>query len=107
MKSRLIRIAVASVAALVIAGGIVAYQIRTERVSGADAGYSMIGGTFALVDQDGRTVTRDSVAGRYVLKSVGFTYCPDESGRATWRERVGEYVMIWVVAEYVTKTRKD
>src|SRR3546814_3561590 len=95
MKSRLIRIAVASVAALVIAGGIVAYQIRTERVSGADAGYSMIGGPFELVDQNGRTVTRDSFAGRYVLMSFGFTYCPDVcptelSQMATTMDLLGE-----------------
>ena len=36
-----------------------------------------IGGPFALVDQDGRTVTDRSFAGRYRLMYFGYTFCPD------------------------------
>src|SRR3546814_17000302 len=55
----------------------------------------MIGGPFELVDQNGRTVTRDSFAGRYVLMSFGFTYCPDVcptelSQMATTMDLLGE-----------------
>lgn len=38
---------------------------------------SGIGGPFALVDQDGRTVTDESFAGRYRLIYFGYTFCPD------------------------------
>ena len=36
-----------------------------------------IGGPFALADQDGRTVTQETVAGRPFLVFFGYTHCPD------------------------------
>ncbi len=36
-----------------------------------------IGGPFRLVDQDGRTVTDRSFAGRWRIVYFGYTYCPD------------------------------
>ena len=36
-----------------------------------------IGGPFALTDQNGRTVTDDSLKGKPTLIYFGFTYCPD------------------------------
>lgn len=36
-----------------------------------------IGGPFALVDQDGRTVTDRAFAGRYRIMYFGYTFCPD------------------------------
>ena len=36
-----------------------------------------IGGSFALTDQDGRTVTSDGLKGKPTLIYFGFTYCPD------------------------------
>ncbi len=36
-----------------------------------------IGGPFALTDQDGRTVTSDSLKGKPTLIYFGYTYCPD------------------------------
>jgi len=77
MNSRLVRIALACLAALVLAAGIAAYQVRSERQSQTVSRFDMIGGPFELVDQDGKTVTRDSFAGRFVLMSFGFTFCPD------------------------------
>lgn len=36
-----------------------------------------IGGPFTLTDQDGRTVTDKSFAGKYRIMYFGYTYCPD------------------------------
>ncbi len=36
-----------------------------------------IGGNFTLVDQNGKTVTNDSLKGRPTLIYFGYTYCPD------------------------------
>ncbi|MDP5280481.1 SCO family protein [Sphingomonas sp. DG1-23] len=36
-----------------------------------------IGGPFALVDQDGKTVRDSDFAGRYRIVYFGYTYCPD------------------------------
>ena len=38
---------------------------------------SGIGGPFALIDGDGRTVTDKSYAGQYRLMYFGYTFCPD------------------------------
>jgi cytochrome oxidase Cu insertion factor (SCO1/SenC/PrrC family) len=40
-------------------------------------GRPAIGGPFALTDQDGRTVTSDSLKGKPTLIYFGYTYCPD------------------------------
>ena len=36
-----------------------------------------IGGPFSLTDQDGKTVTDRSFAGKYRIMYFGYTYCPD------------------------------
>ena len=36
-----------------------------------------IGGPFALTDQDGRTITSDSLKGKPTLIYFGYTFCPD------------------------------
>jgi protein SCO1/2 len=38
---------------------------------------SAVGGSFRLVDQDGRTVTEQDFKGRPTLVFFGFTHCPD------------------------------
>ena len=40
-------------------------------------GTALIGGAFALTDQDGRTVTADSFNGEPFLVFFGYTHCPD------------------------------
>lgn len=40
-------------------------------------GQSTIGGTFSLVDQDGKPVTQDTLKGKPTLIYFGFTFCPD------------------------------
>ena len=40
-------------------------------------GQPSIGGPFALIDQNGRTVTNDMLKGKPTLIYFGYTYCPD------------------------------
>ena len=41
------------------------------------SGTAQIGGPFTLVNQDGETVTEQTLLGRPTLTYFGFTYCPD------------------------------
>jgi protein SCO1/2 len=43
----------------------------------ADLGSAPIGGSFALIGQDGRVVTNADLAGRPYLVFFGYTHCPD------------------------------
>ncbi|WP_374942878.1 SCO family protein [Sphingomonas sp.] len=61
-----------AVALLVVACSPVAAPPAHAPLEGA-----RIGGAFALVDQDGRTVTDRSFAGKYRLMYFGYTFCPD------------------------------
>ncbi len=58
------------IATLAIAAG----WIGWDAVQG---GRPSIGGPFALVDQEGRTVTEAALKGKPTLIYFGFTYCPD------------------------------
>ena len=62
----------AALGLVVIAGALVVQ--RAGLPSQAAVG---IGGPFALVDGDGRTVTQADVAGEPVLVFFGYTHCPD------------------------------
>ncbi|WP_296395622.1 SCO family protein [Reyranella sp.] len=59
------------IAALAAAAGWIAWDV----VRGDER--QTIGGPFALTDQDGRTVTSDSLKGKPTLIYFGFTFCPD------------------------------
>ena len=43
----------------------------------ATTGKALIGGSFTLADQHGKTVTDRDFRGRYMLVFFGFTHCPD------------------------------
>src|ERR1700732_3247530 len=43
----------------------------------ADLGSPAIGGSFAMIGQDGRVVTNADLAGRPYLVFFGYTHCPD------------------------------
>ena len=59
------------IAALAVAAGWIAWDV----VKGDER--QTIGGPFTLTDQDGRTVTSDSLKGKPTLIYFGFTFCPD------------------------------
>lgn len=64
-----------SALALVALLGFVAWQ--QLRPAGETGGQVAIGGPFSLIDQHGRTVTDQSLRGRYLLIYFGYTFCPD------------------------------
>jgi protein SCO1/2 len=50
---------------------------QVQVVSQAPPGTKNIGGSFSLVNQDGKPVTEADYRGKYLLVYFGYTYCPD------------------------------
>ena len=73
MNSRWRWIVIAVVLALAAA---ILWQ-RSAGVPQGNLAGSSLGGSFALVDQDGRPVTDKDFAGQYRLMYFGYTFCPD------------------------------
>jgi protein SCO1/2 len=61
---------------LVIFLGVFAYATGQFGRTGAPAA-SSIGGSFSLIDQDGKPITDQDLKGRPFLVFFGFTHCPD------------------------------
>ncbi len=65
---------------LVLASALVLWQFARSTAVPADAAPlagAPIGGDFSLVDQDGNTVSNDSLKGSYRLVYFGYSFCPD------------------------------
>ncbi len=82
--TRIIRIVMLSVIALIAAAGIAWWQVHQEqaaretgRTGLIGAAAPQLGGPFQLVDDRGAEVTDATYRGRYMLVYFGFTYCPD------------------------------
>jgi protein SCO1 len=73
--SRLILIITAFVAGLVLCLSVVLLVAQRGSVPLPQA--SAVGGPFKLIDQNGRTVTEQDMAGKPFLVFFGFTHCPD------------------------------
>lgn len=76
-RRRLPFAAVAVVLLILVAAGAALLASRPDAVAAGPLVGSGVGGPFTLVDQDGRTVTDRTYAGRWRLMYFGYTYCPD------------------------------
>ncbi len=72
--ARILLVAAAFLAGLVLCGGVVLLVAKPNGVSVASAG---VGGPFALVDQNGHKVTDRDMLGHPFLVFFGYTHCPD------------------------------
>ncbi|HWE75829.1 MAG TPA: SCO family protein [Stellaceae bacterium] len=82
MKSAKRLLPVISLAALVVAGGILTLVLVAGRdtrpaVATNSAAGAAIGGPFTLVGGDGKTVTDQRYHGKLLLVYFGYTFCPD------------------------------
>lgn len=75
MPSRLKVLFAAAVLALAATLGSVALLWKGSPT--AMVGEALVGGPFAMTDQNGKRVTEKDFLGRYMLVFFGFTYCPD------------------------------
>jgi protein SCO1/2 len=70
------RLAVLALGAILAAGlGVAA--LRTHGAAAPSSGVAAIGGPFAMVDQDGRAVNQQVLAGKWSAVFFGYTNCPD------------------------------
>jgi protein SCO1 len=59
------------------AGQRTARAFERQSLGNADDAAAQAGGGFALTNQDGKSVTEKTFAGKLLLATFGFTYCPD------------------------------
>ena len=60
-----------------VGAGILILNTNMQSPRVETTGKALIGGPFALVGKDGKTVTEQDFRGRHMLVFFGFTHCPD------------------------------
>ena len=76
-RSLLIVIIAGFVMGALVGAGILLLNSEMQSRRVITSGEALIGGPFALVGKDGKTVTDQDFRGRYMLVFFGFTHCPD------------------------------
>jgi protein SCO1/2 len=71
------RLLVIIVVAFVLGSMAASLWLRSADTPPVMSGKALIGGPFALVDQNGQRVTEQTFRGKYMLVVFGYTYCPD------------------------------
>jgi protein SCO1/2 len=66
----------AALVALVVVVGVVGWRVLAPG-PGSGSGTALVGGPFTLTDQNGKEVTEQDFAGRFMLIYFGYTWCPD------------------------------
>jgi cytochrome oxidase Cu insertion factor (SCO1/SenC/PrrC family) len=58
-------------------GSLAAFALRPSGGPTIQSGKALIGGPFALTNQDGKRMTEQDFRGKYMLVAFGYTSCPD------------------------------
>jgi protein SCO1/2 len=61
----------------VLAAGLVLGSCQRKPTEAAPLAGASIGGPFTLTDQDGKSFSSETLAGKYRIVYFGYTYCPD------------------------------
>ena len=78
MRSRLVIVVILLGFSIgVLSGAAILILMRGSLVGPVTSGKALIGGPFALIDQNGKAVTEKEFRGRHMLVYFGYTHCPD------------------------------
>jgi protein SCO1/2 len=76
MNMKALRYLLWALVAVAVSGAVI-FMLREQEATEPQAGKVIIGGAFAMTDQNGKSVTEKDYAGKAKAMFFGFTYCPD------------------------------